>query len=504
MQQLTLFSLFQSGMVLQRNKPIHIWGSAPAGCIVTISLNTFCVAASTHEDGTFDVTLPSMKEAVNCTITVSCNIEGIMPIVLSDVAIGDVWLAGGQSNMEFFLRYDKDWDTVKDYKNNPMIRVYNVPQIAFEGHTSRDMTGYGRWMQSTDPNFDTFSAPAYSFARNLQPHINIPIGIIGCNWGGTTATAWLDETLLQEEPLNIYLKEYEDACSLYSNEEMTRLSMEGWRFEDSHEHDLEFRPLLYGRDYDWQLKYIADHKQDPVIPMGPYNINRPGGLFHTMLEPLMAFPIKGAIWYQGESDSGHADMYHILMEKMIAFWRSRWNDELPFYFVQLAPFGVWLECTSDNYAIVREKQDLVSNTIPNTGMVSIMDIGSYYDIHPKEKMEVGRRLSLLARGKTYGEDIVCESPSLKSVARTDNTISLTFDHCNKLQIGEEKTDWKLIQNDTELAIDTITSKKDTIYITLKEASDAPISISLAYADYAEIHIWNEVDLPIRPFAPVIC
>ena len=504
MQQLTLFSLFQSGMVIQRNKPVHIWGTAPKGSIVTISFNTFCAAASTHEDGSFDITLPAMKEASNCTLTISCNVEGIMPIVLTDVAIGDVWLAGGQSNMEFFLRYDKDWDTVKNYENNSMIRVYNVPQVAFERHVSRDMTGYGRWIQSTDPDFDTFSAPGYSFAWNLQPHINVPIGIIGCNWGGTTATAWLDETLLQEEPLNIYLKEYEEACSLYSAEEMKRLSMEGWTFEDSHEHDLEFRPLLYGRDYEWQLKYIADHKQDPVIPMGPYNINRPGGLFHTMLEPLMAFPIKGAIWYQGESDSGHAEMYHILMEKMISFWRHKWNDELPFYFVQLAPFGVWLECTSDNYAIIREKQELVSNTVPNTGMVSIMDIGSYYDIHPKEKMEVGRRLALLARGKTYGEDILCQSPRLQTVKRLDNVLHLTFEHCNSLRIGDKKSDWKIEQNGTELMIDSITAEQNTLFITLKDMIDSPVSISLGNADYAEINIWNEADLPICPFAPVIC
>lgn len=402
--------------------------------------------------------------------------------------------------MEFFLRYDKDWDTVKHYKNNPKIRVFNVPQVAFEGHTGRDTTGYGRWMQADDPDFETFSAPGYSFARNLQPHIDVPVGIIGCNWGGTTATAWLDETILEESPLNIYLKEYADACSLYSEDEMKRLSMEGWAFEDSKEHDLEFRPLLYGRDYDWQLTYINDHKNDPQIPMGPYNINRPGGLYHTMLEPLTSFPIKGAIWYQGESDAGHADMYDLLLGKMISFWREKWNDEFPFFFVQLAPFGVWLECTSDNYAIVREKQELVSNTVPNTGMVSIMDIGSYYDIHPKEKMEVGRRLALLARGKVYGENILCESPRLQSAGRTGHTITLVFENCCSFTNGNKKSDWKIMQNNKELSIDSISLDRNIISITVNELTDSPAIISLGYADYAEVHIFSEAGLPICPFA----
>ena len=209
---------------------------------------------------------------------------------------------------------------------------------------------------------------------------------------------------------------------LYSTEEMDQLSLDGWKFEDSPAHDLEFRPLLYGRDYTWQEDYMKQHTKDPLIPLGPYHINRPGGLYHMMLEPLHSFPIKGVIWYQGESDAGHADIYDTLLETLITDWRQKWNDDFPFLFVQLAPFGIWLECTSENYSVVREKQQLVSDTVPNTGMVSIMDIGSYYDIHPKEKMEVGRRLALLARGKVYGEDILCESPRLINAEKTDTAL----------------------------------------------------------------------------------
>ena len=216
MTEFTLFPLFQSGMVIQRQKPIHIWGNAPAGSNVTVTLKDSSITVDAEADGNFHAYLPAMDADTGCTLTVICvnassdrdeSAKTVGQIILSDISIGDIWLACGQSNMEFFLRYDKDWESVKHYENNPQIRVYNVPQTAFPGHTTRNSTGYGRWIQSNDKDFETFSAPGYSFARNLQPHINIPIGIIGCNWGGTTATAWLDECNLKKEPLNIYLKE---------------------------------------------------------------------------------------------------------------------------------------------------------------------------------------------------------------------------------------------------------------------------------------------------------
>lgn len=518
MEQIVLSPIFQSNMVLQRQKPIHIWGQAPADRQVIIYLSQDTTKTNPNTDyiennttgtyasvstisdsfGYFHGTLPPMEAARNCTLSVRCADSKAEELILTNVSIGDIWLACGQSNMEFFLRYDKDWETTKQLPENPDIHVYNVVQTAFEGHR-RDIPGYGRWMNDKDPELETFSAPGYSFARHIQPHIDVPIGIIGCNWGGTTATAWLDESELQKEPLCIYLEEYKQALSMYSSEEMTQISLKAWEFEDSPEHGTDFAPLMYGRDYDWQKQYLKDHASDPVIPLGPYNINRPGGLYHRMLEPLIPFSIKGVLWYQGESDAYHGDMYDILLGTLIQSWRKKWNDNFPFLFVQLAPFGVWLECTSDHYTIVREKQELVSRTVPNTGMVSIMDIGSYYDIHPKEKMEVGRRLALLARGKVYGESILCKSPCICMATRENHSIILTFDYCSTLHMDGKRNDFVLKQNNTVLALDSVSLIQNTIIISSNALSDGPVQISLGYADYAEIHIYNEAELPILPF-----
>ncbi|NLL78754.1 MAG: sialate O-acetylesterase [Clostridiales bacterium] len=525
MNPLTLNPIFQSGMVLQRDKPILIFGTAPAGCRITVRLfskDTDCTASVTPDRDTWQCTLPPHRAGEHFTLSASCyeqmtdstacskaeqkttdsnsqkgKTAGCTDILLTDISIGDIWLACGQSNMEFFLRYDADWETVKNYEKNPHIHMYNVPQLAFPGH-SKNTTGYGKWFCEGETGFETFSAPGYSFARNIQPHIGVPVGIIGCSWGGTTASAWLDESCLEKEPLSIYLKEYKEAVAQYSPEEMTRISLEAWAFEDSAEHTRDFMPLLYGRDRKWQEDYMKEHASDPIIPMGPYSINRPGGLYHQMLEPLIPFSIKGVLWYQGESDACHAEMYDQLLTSLISFWRKKWHDDFPFLFVQLAPFGVWLECDSSHYTEVRARQELVSQTIPNTGMISIMDIGSYYDIHPKQKMEVGRRLALLARGKVYREDILCESPALSHAKRKGDTITLTLSHAAGLH-GDPLPSFVILQDGQECLIDHIMVQDHQIILQVKALSPSPCTVQFAWADFVEVHIWNEAGLPVRPF-----
>ena len=548
MKNFSVFSIFQSGMVLQRQKPIPIWGTAPSGSLITVFLSRadgfdrVQAQTSAQPDGTWHCSLPPQEAGEYCSLTISCgdfsdeilscDVSSDTVISLKDISIGDVWLACGQSNMEFFLRYEESWETIQNYPKNPKIHMYNVPQLAFPGQ-QKDTAGWGKWLTEGDAGFETFSAPGYSFARHIQPHIHVPIGIIGCNWGGTTASAWLDEAFLQEAPLNCYLDEYSLALNAYSPDELEQVSLKGWEFEVSEKHGKDFMPLMYGREVRWQEQYMKDHAEDPVIPSGPWSINRPGGLFHQMLEPLIPFAIKGALWYQGESDACHADIYDRLLTALISCWREKWNDPFPFLFVQLAPFGRWLECDSTNYCKVRAKQELVSKSVPDTGMVSLMDIGSYYDIHPKKKMEVGRRLALLARGLVYGESILCESPELigidiKHCPDALSSIYLTFSNCSQLTITELSTKpldvpepeeiahashrsysqlissdeirgFQIIQNGRSIPIQNIVLENDQVILQADIAPQLPCTVSLAWADYAVVNLVNEMGLPIRPF-----
>jgi len=511
-QKYGLAEIFQNGMLFQREKEIVLWGNAEPGITVTATFYKEGVSKpflhgknEADRNGLFLITLPPQKAGEGYRLCITFESADTEPILLKNIGFGDIWLAGGQSNMEFFLKYDCDWEATKKLPRNPKIRMYNVPQRAFEGHTTHNKMGYGYWFDDTDPGLTCFSAPAYSFARNIQSAIKIPIGIIGCNWGGSSASAWVPEEALRTPPLDRYLKEYEEAVSGIPPEKVASESLSAWAFEDSEQHSADFEPLLYGRDRDWQLQYIQAHADDPAVPMGPYNFNRPCGLYYTMLSGLIPFSIKGVLWYQGESDAGdHAFMYDKLLTALIENWRKEWNDTFPFLIVQLAPFGKWLDYDNRDYAIVREKQAFVSRNLTNVFMVSIMDLGSYYDIHPKEKMEVGRRLALLARGHVYREkDLLCDAPeAVKAVFLKDRQIVITFRHGDGLTLNNEKTDWKIHMQNQDIQPEKVIIKENLAVLTLPDSvseDQIPLFVSLGWDDYAEIHLYNRAGLSAKPF-----
>ncbi len=512
-----LAEIFQSGMMLQREKEIRLWGNTIPDTIVTATLYRkeaggcgkpiLSGESRADKDGQFRIVLPPQNAGKGYRLTVTFDPATAEPVHLENICFGDLWLAGGQSNMEFFLKYDRDWEATKKLPRNPDIRMYNVPQRAFEGHASHNRAGYGYWFDDSDPGLEYFSAPAYSFARHVQAAIGVPIGIIGCNWGGSTASAWVDEEVLDVPPLDRYLQEYADAVSGIPPEKLAADSLAAWRFEDSKEHGSDFEPLLYGRDRDWQLSYMEQHKNDPVIPMGPWNHNRPSGLYHTMLSSLFPLPIKGVLWYQGESDAGdHAFLYDRLLAALIENWRRKWRDDLPFLIVQLAPFGMWLDCDNQGYAVVREKQAAVARTVPHVYMAGIMDLGSYYDIHPKEKMEVGRRLSLLARGHIYGEkELLCNPPeAVVAFWLNPRQIAVVFRYAEGLDAGGGNSDWNLrIQERDIIPAETeINAENGHVILTLPAPVldvSSPAYVSLGFGDYAEIHIRNRAGLSALPF-----
>lgn len=510
-----LAEIFQSGMLLQREKEIKIWGNAEPDTVVTISFYretlpedappSFCGEGKANRDGHFLVTLPPQNAGEYYSLCATFSPACTESVRLEHIGFGDIWLAGGQSNMEFFLKYDRDWETTKTLPRNPDICMYNVPQRAFEGHVTHNKAGYGYWFDDSDPGLAYFSAPAYSFARDIQTVTGIPVGIIGCNWGGSTASAWVPEEVLCTPPLDRYLEEYREAVSGTSPEKLTADSFSVWAFEDSAQHVADFEPLLYGRDRAWQLEYMKSHTEDPAIPMGPYHTNRPCGLFRTMLSEVIPFSLKGVLWYQGESDAGdHAHMYDKLLTGLIESWRKLWDDDLPFLIVQLAPFGVWLDCDNQGYAVVRDKQSFVADNVAGVYMASIMDLGSYYDIHPKEKMEVGRRLALLARGHIYDEkELLCDAPrAVCAVLADDRHIAVTFLHADGLNTGDKESDWNIRIGEADIKPSKVTAEEGRLILTLPEpiSTDYPaVCVSLGFQDYAEIHIRNRAGLSAAPF-----
>ena len=535
---ITLPEFFQNGMIFQRGKEIRIFGQALPGAEITAAFyetdhsgadSDFSLSktagdsllsgtASADKDGHFLLTMPPLPAAENLSLSLSVRGVDELPIFLNDISFGDIWLAGGQSNMEFFLKYDQDFEAVQKLPGNPKIHMYNVPQRAFAGHNTHNKTGYGYWFRDNDTAVSVFSAPAYSFAREIQASTGVPIGIIGCNWGGSTASAWVPESVLQKEPLSIYLKEYEEAANAMPADAQKEASLTGWAFEETDQHQKDFEPLMYGMERKDQFVYMKEHAEDPVVPMGPYNMNRPGGLYHHMLSTLIPFSIKGVLWYQGETDAEtKADIYDQLLTALIGDWRSEWRDDFPFLLVQLAPFGKWLSCNSKNYAIIRQKQELVAHTVPDVFLTGIMDLGSYYDIHPKQKMEVGRRLALLARGHVYGEPLLCDAPeAISAILEKDGTIHISFKNAEGLSLGNGPSEF-LISSDSSLAhaikptavqvsgtevILTVDTHESLLTSASSETSGGlsrNLTVTLADQDYAEIHLQNQAGLTALPF-----
>lgn len=505
----------QDGMMFQRDKALRIRGTATPGATICAEFDQSGAVLSegsavAGSDGVFLATLPPMAAAEGVTLTLTDGTTDHAPLVISDIAVGDIWLAGGQSNMEFFLRYDRDYEQVRQLPRNPAIRLYTVPQRAFEGHTAHALrAASGRWLRDQEDGYDTFSAPAYRFARDIQEATGVPVGILSCNWGGSTASAWVPESVLQTPPLSGYLEDYDVACRAMSAEEMYERAMRGWALEDSPAHYAAFEPLMYGQDRDWQLNFIQAQAGGQGVPAGPYDHNRPSGLYHTMLEPLIPYAIKGVIWYQGETDAErYPQAYDRLMTGLIEDWRQEWQDDLPFLMVQLAPFGVWLECSNENYTVIREHQAWVADHIPNVYLASIMDIGAYYDIHPKQKQEVGRRLALLARGHVYHEEgLLCDAPQAIHAERTgDREIVVTLAHAEGLtpDIGGT-SDWDVYPaglDGTAIQPAQVEIQGDRIVVKMADPlppTPAPLYLALGWRDDAEIHIHNAAGLSVRPF-----
>ncbi len=500
--KINLPAIFQDGMVLQRDKAVRLWGSVSEEVqSVTVEISGTRMQADV-KDGKFFLEFPKRRQGTGAVIRLYVNHESEPEIELKDVSFGDVWLACGQSNMEYFLRYDAHWNDIKRWEKDPDVHMFNVPRISFAEQPWRHEEDSGFWFKEGDAAFPVFSAPGYVFGRRIQEARGIPVGIVGCNWGGTPACAWMDESCMQEAPLDVFIREYHAEADKWDPEELKNESLEAMAQDNNYTSELEWRTMMYGLTWEEQQLWMKNHTGKKLMPMGPYNPCRPGGLYHTMMETIAPMAVKGILWYQGESDSGHAGIYDQTMKALIRCFRETFRDPaLPFLLVQLAPFERWLDCTGDNYPLVRRCQDKAAHENENTWMASIMDLGDHDDIHPKYKLEVGERLALLARAHVYGESILADPPELTDTKADGKKITLTFDHAEGgFVLGKAPAECFCVTvNGEETAITDLKTEGNMICLTLAAAPQGELKIAFAEANYCEVQIWNQAGLPVKPF-----
>ena len=395
-------AIFKDGMVLQQHKRNVVWGTAEPGMVKLNFRGQIYVTAVT--DGKWKIELNETAAGGSYTMELtwqSADGKEKQTKRIQDILVGEVWLAGGQSNMELALKDSEDGVTTSQGASYTDIRFYNVPKHAVADDTLRQMELESGWQQAVGEPTGEMSAVAFYYAVKLYETLRVPIGIIDCYWGGTSATCWVDKQALQDvEEVQSYLQEWQD---VYDS-----------KTEEAYAEEMR----QYQEDYDaWNGRVEKLRQENPDIeweeineraglcpwpqPRGRKSPFRPFGLYETMISHVAPYGIKGFLYYQGEEDWERSEYYHKLNSAVIRKWRSDFGEELPFYLVQLPMYRAKNDPDDKNWCILRRQQEIAVEENDNTGMAVILDCGEFDNIHPIDKKTPGTRLALQALGKTY-------------------------------------------------------------------------------------------------------
>ena len=452
--QVKLQPLFSSNMVLQQQANVPIWGETKPGknVEVTTSWNRKAYTTKADHQGKWKIVVktPAAGGPYNIRIT-----DGV-PVHLKNVMIGEVWLCSGQSNMEMPI---EGWGKIQNYKaeeleaqRHPNIRLLQINRVTGTEPAEHASAVADGWQVCSTNSIKEFSSTAYFFGRELEKYRHVPIGLIQSCWGGTPVEAWTSGKALSTHP-------------------------------------------------DYKERVAALHAQGSGASKAA-NVNpvEPTVLYNAMINPLIPFKIKGAIWYQGENNASRAYQYRSLLPLMINDWRTRWGYNFPFYIAQLANYmDTKAEPAPSEWAELREAQ-LQTLRMERTGMAVLIDIGDAKDIHPKNKQEAGRRLSLPARALTYGEKIAYSGPLYRSYRIEGNRIRVSFDHVNgglKAPGGELKG-FSVAGVDRKFHWAKAVIDGNSVVVDCAEVP-FPIAVRYAWADNPVCNLQNKAGLPASPF-----
>lgn len=472
-------ALISDHMLLQRDVPVRIWGWADAGEAVEVRFRGQSKATTASSDGNWQVFLDPMHAGGPDRLTV----EATNRLAIEDVLVGEVWVASGQSNMQWTVAKSNDAQAEISSADYPHIRLFQVPQTV-ANQPKDDVEG--AWKICSPEAVEEFSAVGYFFARQLHKDLGVPFGIVQSAWGGTPAEAWTRKEYLAAEPsLHVLGTEWQSVLDGYAPAKQ--------RFD---------RALA-----DWQMRAAGARKAGrpvpnrPRTPRGPGHQHTPSGLYNAMIAPLTPYAIRGAIWYQGENNAGRAQgyLYRRLFQTMIQNWRDDWGvGEFPFLFVQLANYARVSDTAE--WPETREAQALALR-MANTGMAVTIDIGDAADIHPRNKQDVGYRLSLAARKIAYGHDIVYSGPVYRQATVEGNAMRVWFDHVAgglKTSGPGQLEGFEVAGADGKYQPATAKIHGDTVVVS-SLAVRAPVAVRYAWANDPAGNLYNASGLPASPF-----
>lgn len=481
-----LHAMFTDHMVLQREKAVPVWGTGSDGERVAVECRGQRVE-TVIQDGSWRLELPPMDAGGPFELKVSSEEQ---VIVVRDVLFGDVWLAGGQSNMEWSLVDAAEGPTELPQAAFEQLRYYQVPKIAYDDGLEHETS----WVVCTPENAKAFSAVAYFFAKRVIAETSVPIGIIGCNWGGTSASCWVNEEVLERDPaLHVYLEEYQEKLRDFS-----------WEAFEQQEAEYKAKVDAYneGAARGVPAAELGDFPWPP--PFSPRSFMRPNGLYHAMLRKAAPYALKGFLYYQGESDADKAHMYDRLMGSLIELWRSDWEDsELPFLFVQLPVFDNDGNPDGEQWPLLREAQWETARRVPGAWLAAAWEHGEKTDIHPRHKQPIGERLALLALEHVYGLDGVESSgPVWADMRVEEDAVVLRFDHVGaeglRVRGGGELQGFEICGPDRAYVAAEAEIRGDTV-IVHSDGVREPIGVRYGWANYSEANMMGSGGLPVFPF-----
>lgn len=494
---LKLAPVFSNHMVLQRNKRIAVWGESNQNSI-TISLNGKTVSAEVIE-GEFRTELPPMKEGGPYSMTVT---DGEDTITLEDIMLGEVWLAGGQSNMELELQNSFEGDKELEKIQAENIRYYYVPKVFYMGEELLQAEQESTWECADKEAAGKWSAVAYYFAKEVSRKLGVTVGIIGCNKGGTSASCWMSREMMECNPaISSYVEEYDKIIENQVFEEYLKEREEYIIYQTEFEKNVShYYETCENPSWDEAISLFGENKYPG--PMGPYSEFRPCGLYETMLSRVCPYTLAGFLYYQGEEDDHKPTTYYELLSALVRQWRKDWQDEsLPFLIVQLPVFQNEGEPDYKNWPLVREAQMRVYQNVKHTGIAVILENGEYGNIHPTRKEVVGKRLALQAFCEVYHVSGEAEAfgPIYHDYYIEGNQLIVCFDYCSDGFVSEgEVTGFEIAGSDGKYYPADLVIEKNQIVLTAKEVS-VPKFARYCWTNYQKISLFGKNGIPVAPF-----
>jgi sialate O-acetylesterase len=519
-------AIFTDNMVLQRNKPVKVWGHAYRNDIIEVEVKaageTVAKATAVAVRNSWILTLHPMEAATGLTMTVKNLNSPEETITFKNVAVGEVWLCGGQSNMEYELQNAKDGAKYiaeapeKAKAENKDIRFYYTKKYAVNDEFFYIDERSNCW-HPIGESMESWSAVGFHFAWEIAETVGCTVGFIGCSWGGTSISNWISlENHKRSASGNFYLDEYNGIMAAKTYEEyLAEVEAENSWFDDWQPKIAEFYSIHYPDHPPFsEAEEYAGEKGHYPGPMGPFSFLRPGGLYETMLSRVAPYTLTGFIYYQGETDDSKPTHYYEMMKLLVDQWRETWDDaNLPFIFTQLP---MWLPKDGEdikNWARVRAGQMKAYKFIKNTGLAIITDCGEYDNLHPLDKLPVGHRLALQAKYLVYGVIPAdkANGPQLRYTRPIDHGIELYFDYADDgFEILDKPNGPNVVHTPTyTFEIATANGKfieptevildKGKVTLTNPAIKTCAEYARYNFSNFCEVPLFGKNNLPLAPF-----